>query len=176
MGRILYMRKGSVHTHEPADVTPVMTSNTTPSGFVVSASSVHGTYGCWYAFDGVDSTASIGNRIWHSGAGIPQWIMLKFPAQIKVVRFSVKNRADIDTGKPYGPTAFELQGSNDGVEFDTLGTYTASGALGKENLFWVQTPGEYQYYRLYITDTGYTAGSSKYAVVDQIRFYVWEVA
>lgn len=154
------------------DVTPTMTSNTVPAGYVASESSNHGGLSAWYAFDSVDSTTSNPSPVWHSAAGVPQWIMLQFPEAVKVTLFSIKNRDDVDaTYKQYGPKAFELQGSNDGAEFISLGTYTATGALGDTGLYKVQNPGNYQYYRIYVTEAGYVYGNQQYVVIDQIRFY-----
>lgn len=156
--------------NEYVDITPVMTSNTTPAGYVASASSVNGTLAAWQAFDSVDTTTS-SERIWHSAGGVPQWIMMQFPESVQVDMFSIKNRPDTGNAAAKGITAFQLQGSNNGSSFDTLGTYTSDGAIGATKPYTVETPGRYKYYRVYITSAGYSFGGTQYALVEQIRFY-----
>lgn len=160
------------YADEKIDITPTMTSDTTPQGYVVSASSVlaGNGEGAWQAFDGTLATA--GNLdFWHSEPGMPQWIMLQFPTAQKVTKFSITNSPDIDSYKRYGPLQFSLQGSNDGTVFDTLGTYQSDGALGQSDDYEVELPGEYLYYRVYITQAGYEYSGQQYAVIDQIRLY-----
>lgn len=152
------------------DITPIMTSNTAPFGYVASASSTNGSLYPWQAFDG-QNTTSTSERIWHSAGGMPQWIMLQFPEAVQVDMFEITNRPDTGNAAAKGITAFQLQGSNNGTAFDTLGTYTSDGAIGATNQFKVSTPGEYKYYRIYITAAGYSFSSIQYALVEQIRFY-----
>lgn len=152
------------------NITPIMTGNTTPSGYAVSASTVNGTLDAWMAFDGFDTTAT-SERVWHSAGGMPQWIMMQFPEAVQVDMFSINNRPDTGNAEAKGITAFQLQGSSNGSAFDTLGTYTSDGAIGAAHQYTVTSPGNYKYYRVYITAAGYVYGSTPYALIDQIQFY-----
>ena len=149
------------------DITPTMTSNTSPEGYVASASSeVSVPRQAWCAFDSIESTDEEADR-WHAAAGFPQWLMLKFPEAKTVTKFSIANC----TTKHNGIDAFSLQGSNNGQTFDTLGTYNNPSDFGAVTEYTVENPGEYMYYRIYITSSHYANGSSKYAIIDQLRFY-----
>lgn len=149
---------------ELVDITPTMTSNTTPSGYVASASSEVSTpRQAWCAFDGI-STPDQESRRWHSGQTMPAWLMMKFPEKHRVKAFSILNATD----PHYGIGTFQLQGSNDGSAFTTLGTYTNAKAWGATTIFEVANPGSYQYYRIYITTTQHTAA---YAIIDEVRFF-----
>lgn len=159
-----------IYANTYVDITPTMTSNTSPEGYVASASSeIDEPRKAWNAFDSIDSVGGddgLKDR-WHSSSGMPQWLMLKFPEPKKVVRFSVLNCASYHPGI----NKFSLQGSNDGGVFDTLGTYTNPSDMGALTEYDVSTPGEYQYYRLYIESAHCIVTSKYYAVIDQLRFY-----
>ena len=150
------------------DVTPIMTSNTTPAGYVASASSeVTVPRAAWCAFDGISNTYQEEHR-WHSAAGLPQWIQMQFPEQRAVTAFSIKNCNDVHNGI----NAFQLQGSNNGSSWTTLGSYNGVSTLGVRTLYTVTSPALYRYYRIYITSTHHTVGApSYYCIIDQIHFY-----
>lgn len=152
------------------DITPVMTANMGAGGYRSSASTTNGDLGAWRAFDSQTTTAT-SECIWHSGGGMPQWIKLEFPEAVQVDLFSIQNRPDTGNAAAKGITAFQLQGSNDGDTFDTLGTYTSDGAIGATYEYTVTTPGKYKCYRVYITAAGYVFGTTQYALIEQIRFY-----
>lgn len=162
---------GSPLPEEYTDITPVMTSANTPAGYAVTASSTHSSYLPWYAFDSVASGSSDAWRVWHSSAGMPQWIMLEFPEAVKVSAFSITNRADFGDYDTKGILSFSLEGSNNGTSFTTLGTYTRTGDFSLTTIHLVGAPGEYRYYRIYVTQAGYVYSGSQYAVVEEIRFY-----
>ena len=150
------------------DVTPTMTSASTPTGYVVSASSeVTTPRAGWNAFDGISNTYEEEHR-WHSVAGVPQWLQMQFPEQRAITAFSIKNCNDVHKGI----NAFQLQGSNNGSSWTTLGSYTGVATLGVETTYAVSTPGLYRYYRLYITSTHHIPdGSSSYCIIDHVRFF-----
>lgn len=158
------------------DITPVMTSNTTPSGYVASASSSESTNRvAWTVFNGINATQQA-SGYWHSQANMPQWIMLQFPEAVRVDMFTIKNcialgSTSLGTINYYGITAFQLQGSNNGSTFTTLGDYISTGDLGATNQYIVNSPNSYKYYRINVTSTGFKYSNIDYAVIDQIRFY-----
>lgn len=162
---------GSPLTEEYTDITPVMTSANTPAGYAVTASSTHTISQPWMAFDGITSSTSNAWRVWHSQPGVPQWIMLEFPEAVEVSAFSITNRANFGDYDTKGILSFSLEGSNNGTSFVTLGTYTRAGDYALTTVHPVGTPGEYRYYRIYVTQCGYVYSGSQYAVVEEIRFY-----
>lgn len=149
------------------DITPIMTSATTPAGYVVTASSaVSAPRSGWNAFDGVENTYEEEHR-WHSEAGVPQMLQMQFPDTRAVTAFSVKNCNDVHKGIG----AFQLQGSSDGNAWTTLGSYSNPETLGAETLYTVASPAPYRYYRLYITSSHHTSGASVYCIIDAVKFY-----
>ncbi len=152
------------------DITPIMTSNMGSGGYKTNASSeIDSKRQAWMVFNGVNATQKE-TGYWHASENVPQWITMQFPEAVKVDKFSVKNCPALGGVQYKGITAFQLQGSNDGAAFDTLGTYTSDGATGALNEFVVTNPGYYQHYRLYITATAFLY-TYYYVVIDQIRFY-----
>lgn len=149
---------------ELENITPVMTSNTKPSGYKASASSEITTpRKAWCAFDNKSGVDQESMR-WHSAQGMPQWIMLKLPKKYKVLGFTVKNACETHNGI----NSFSLQGSNDGTAFTTLGTYNNPSTLGVVTYYTVSVPGNYQYYRLYISSSHH---AGNYAIIDEIKFF-----
>ncbi|MFX3647601.1 MAG: discoidin domain-containing protein [Paenibacillus sp.] len=121
---------------------PKMTSNTTPEGEVLVSNSPNGnaTFG-WEAFDGGLSTNWGGNTL---PSTMPKWIGYKF-IKPKVI---VKYRLYV-TNTTYYPRNYEFQGSNNGINYETLHSIVggASGILD----YVIPNRKSYIYYRLYIT-------------------------
>ncbi|NMI02857.1 discoidin domain-containing protein [Paenibacillus sp. SZ31] len=121
---------------------PKMTSNTTPEGEVLVSNTPNGTqtFG-WESFDGGLSTGWGNNTL---PTTMPKWIGYKF-IKPKVI---VKYRLYV-TNTTYYPRNYEFQGSNDGVNYDTLHSIVggASGVLD----YVIPNRKSYIYYRLYIT-------------------------
>lgn len=121
---------------------PKMTSNTTPEGEVLVSNAPNGnmTFG-WEAFDGGLSTNWGGNAL---PTTMPKWIGYKF----KKPKVIVKYRLYV-TNTTYYPRNYEFQGSNDGVNYDTLHSIVGgpSGVLD----YAIENRKSYTHYRLYIT-------------------------
>ena len=97
----------------------VMTSNTVPAPFVVSASSQFDVpYASWQAYDGsgVDGGAT---GLWAS-ASVPASITIDYGAVYAFSKVEITGRST--SGQE--PRTFDLQSSNDGVTFATFATYT----------------------------------------------------
>lgn len=158
------------------DITPVMTANVT-GDYVASASSELVTELssrlAYMAFDNISNLEDDEMNRWHSVAStddpFPMWIQLKFPEQHYVTEFLVRNGTPVHMGIK----DFTLQGSNDGVNFTTLGTYVGVEDIGAEKMYTVKNPDFYQYYRLNITSSYHTTnnGSTYYCIIDEIKFY-----
>ena len=64
---------------------PTMTSNTTPSGYVASASGYESGYDPFKAFDGTGTLPG-----WNGNSNNSQWLDLEFPDEVIIVRIDVK--------------------------------------------------------------------------------------
>lgn len=145
------------------NITPVMTGPDSPDGYEVSASSVFDQRTSWWAFTPAQSE-------WHSGAGLPQWLQLRFPEPVEVSEFTIEN-PQADGYGVQGITTFSLQGSPDGISFETLGEYENDPAEGRIIRFTVPEPAKYLYYRLQITGTGYLYSGTPYCVIAGVQFF-----
>lgn len=64
--------------------------------------------------------------------------------EIKIIKFTIKDR---DYNPPYSVSKFELQGSNDGINWTNLGTYTNKTEKLEETNFEIANPDFYTYYK-----------------------------
>lgn len=156
------------------DVTPIMTSNTTPSGYEASASSVYpyGNYAPYKAFDGIEGVASTG---WASSRGLTtnQWIQLNIKDKTLVNKILYQTVKD---GDKEAPKTFDIQGSNDGTSWITLSSYNNITDWSRANnngfdtkLFDVSCS-KYQYYRLYIYEGNGADASAEVISASEIRY------
>lgn len=132
----------------------VMTSNTTPEPYVVSASSVYNSqYVDWYAF-----TSEIGahNRCWVAqhmteDTWTPQWLQIDLGESISISSILLAPRYDYPLESP---SDFQLQGSNDGQTFTTIKKFTgltvSDWIAGEYKRFDLDSLVNYRYYRVYI--------------------------
>ena len=145
--------------------TPVMTSNTTPSG-VVSASGVSQIdYDVYKAFDGSDSTRWTGTK-----NVIDQWLQYKFD-DARVI-----TKIEINAGAPniqptYVDMSVTIQGSNDGTNFTDLGS---DQILASDNLHYktiiFDNETAYLYYRLQFS--GYNVVySGNWTCIAEVKMY-----
>jgi hypothetical protein len=156
----------SVTDHESGgyvNLAPLMTSDTTPSPYVTSASSVWGSgYEAWRAFD-----RSTGAQGWHAGNGsvLPQWIKIDMGSALIIDSYRLGSRYD---GGQW-VTAWQFQGSNDNSNWDILDSRSGipnpgGGVFTSYYIFSSSTA--YRYYRVYCT-----ALSQTYAAFSEIEFY-----
>ncbi len=98
---------------------PTMTSNTTPTPFSCSASTIYSDqYDVWMAFDGNFSTFfhSLSNK----NAENTEWLMFDFGSETIVQGIRMSSRQ----GFPgYYPQCFTIKHSVDGVNFSTIQSY-----------------------------------------------------
>ncbi|MEK3922242.1 SPRY domain-containing protein [Paenibacillus sp. FSL K6-2393] len=131
---------------------PKMKSNTTPEGEVLVSNTPNGnaTFG-WEAFDGGLTTSWGGNAL---PTTMPKWIGYKFTKPKVIVKYRL-----YVTNTTYYPRNYEFQGSNDGVNYDTL--HSIVGGASGELDYIIPNRKSYTHYRLYITSlsTGVTLPS-----------------
>ncbi|MFJ5468532.1 discoidin domain-containing protein [Pectobacterium carotovorum] len=134
-------------------VIPAMTSNTSQSGYIASASSQwDARYFAWRAFDG----KNINDLCWVAGKNIasspPEWLQITLPSAVSIQSYTIKNRF---SGLMGNPRSWELQGSNNNFStWDVLhsienDTNNSAGAVRSFQLSSIVT---YSSYRLWITE------------------------
>ena len=156
---------------EPSNkISPIMTSDTTPSPYKVTRSSVwNSTSGyAWKIFDGVKTGSEY--YAWISAANeLNPWICVDLGTKTKITSFKLW----LDTGKNKFPENFTLQGSNDGTNFTNIKSFTnvssMTQAFDGEIEFNLSKIAEYRYYKIYV-DTLQITGGSTY-----VRIYEWEM-
>jgi subtilisin-like proprotein convertase family protein len=126
-------------------LTPIMTSNTQPSGIV---SDDLGTTGAWRIF----SATTLGlckNQ--------NSWVQYQFPSA-QTASFFCFNLSNCGNGTFPSNILFNFQGSNDGATWTTLNTQLLSAfPTGNPAYFQIQNPQSFLYYRLNIVS--YSGGS-----------------
>lgn len=124
--------------------TPIMSSNTSSKGEVVSTSSVYNNYQPWRAFAQITDYNYTG---WAYQNTNNTWIQYKFAnGEAKIIR-----KLHIWIGSKV--KQFKFLGSNDGTNFDNLGTYNFRHTDSNYNqTFLVNNSTAYLYYRILITD------------------------
>lgn len=131
-------------------IVPPMSSNSTPSPYVIAASSQYDAGSAPYkAFD--DNVASTWISLNQPSTQSPQWLRVTLPKKTKVGRYQIVNRA---SGFINSPTAWELYGSNDGgANWTKIDTRTSNvNTPGAVRTFDVSSPAEYAMYQFNFTN------------------------
>ncbi|UXJ70198.1 discoidin domain-containing protein [Lysinibacillus fusiformis] len=156
---VLLKSNDSIYSYESNNVKHVtkMTSNTTPSPLVASASSIYSSsYPAWLAFNGTRTDV---NNCWITSSSLltDQWVQIDFKDKKRVSHIEVVGMGVNPTSSPKN---FTVSGSNDGISFYPLlkinnqinwGTFESRGF----NFNYVVN---YRYYRFHIHDNnGYAS-------------------
>lgn len=127
-----------------------MTSNTAPSPYVASASTEYPGFPAYKSFN--SSLVSF----WSSNGALPQWIQIDVGSSQLASKYMVQNRWDNATNQP---TAWTLEGSNNGSTWTSVDSRTKAVGVGGAVYFYDMTsPGTYRYWRW--TITGSNSGSN----------------
>lgn len=97
---------------------------------------------------GIDCLGNEGSG-WHSTTNsLPHWVGFYTPP-LKVQSFSFR----VDASSSYTPTSFQWQGSDDGSNWVTLGSFTRDSSLTSQTSYEIpeNNQGYYKFNRLYIT-------------------------
>ena len=146
---------------------PVLNANGTLGGtvFAVQASSELNT-NCqaWRAVDGTESTSA--NYYWNA-TSLPAWFTFYNPNAINVTKLTIAN---MPTSANYIITAGEVQGSDDNSSWTTIKSFTNSviTANSKWSIDLSDNTSYYKYYRLYITSTYVSGGTTGYTVINEL--------
>lgn len=95
-----------------------------------------------------------GENHWHTSSmgAVPQFFVMTFNSKVKVKGFTMKNAK----GTIYNIRNFELQCSNDGMNYISVGSYVQPNGGGAEKSYKVNydyNGNSYKYYRVYVTST-----------------------
>lgn len=148
------------------DITPIMTSNTTPSPYVASASSISGNdarYNPYVAFNGTSSSV---NDSWYSnGITFPQYLMLDFGAKTSMNAFTITING---TSVNVAPKDFTLEVSDDGSTFTVIKSFSETSWVNTTpKTFVLDKSYSYRYYKINIQSNN---GSTTYVGISQLRF------
>ncbi|WP_081481732.1 discoidin domain-containing protein [Paenibacillus elgii] len=130
------------------NIIPLMTSNTAPSPYVASASSVHSAnYDAWRAFNGGDGTT-----YWTPGNGIKSgWIKIDLTVPKIISQYSIK--ANHQYGYVDSPKDWTFEGSNNDKDWVILDTRLneTNWINSERRVFTLRNSSGYRYYRLNVS-------------------------
>lgn len=172
-------------TTADAGVVPVMTSDSTPSGVASASSELAAGYEAFRAFDAVDSVYDTNpGHFWLTAVGVslPQWVQYQFPTAQTINSYQVAPEFGYPTPTyaagcfaVFLPSAWTLQGSNNGTTWTTVDSRTGVTWAFPPTLttgraaYTVATPGSYTYYRWTETaGTPSSCGTGPYAGLEQL--------
>lgn len=150
-GKLLLNIVGQYNRPSETNSIPKMTSNTMPSPYVVSASSVYNaTYDAWKAFNG---TISDVYDCWVSADGLKNgWIKFDFNSPKAICNYSIVNR-NYSTAISTAPKDWTFEGSNNDSDWATLDARTneTNWLASQKRTYSFLNNTKYRYYRLNIT-------------------------
>ncbi|MBN3162379.1 discoidin domain-containing protein [Pectobacterium brasiliense] len=153
---------------------PIMTSDNTPAGVVVSASSYdEATTAPYKAFNRILGGFS-DRQTWFSsttGTGRPpQWLRVDLPITSTVWSYEIAGRNDTSVGFTQRPTVWKIQGSDDGTSWIDIDSRTGIiwSSLGEVKTFDISSPAPYLKYRILVSavDNGPNVGISVLNLLD----------
>lgn len=148
---------------ENVSIVKPMTSNTTPSPYVVTASIDESN--AFKVFDNAGVNTN-GNLWYASTTTLPQWLMIDMGAKNTINGFSITNGSSQSNYHSYPPKDVLFEGSNDGTSFDVIGTYTLDKLNADEEVTLNLTRDvSYRYYRWTFL-SGHTTGG---IIVSEIK-------
>ena len=163
---------GKAQLYALAPLVPRMTGATTPSGTASASDYYSGDsyHQAWAAFCGFPyGTTGANGGGWLTNGNSTGWLQYQFPSAC-IVRAYAFSGWSADTWNGRVPTAWTLQGSNNGSTWTTLDTRTCSAdafVRYVKRVFIVASPNSYAYYRLNITANN----GNSYMGVQQLQLY-----
>lgn len=143
-------------------VSPILTSDSVPSSYASSASSVYlndsATYGAWMAFNGKVPPST--NTGWVSATGSTTgWIQIDLGSASLVDVYQVQS----DSTLAYNPKNWTFEGSNNGTDWTILDARKdiSFGATTRSIPFFFRNSTPYRYYRLNISANNGNASNVK---------------
>ncbi|PWC17481.1 discoidin domain-containing protein, partial [Brenneria nigrifluens] len=162
-------------------IIPAMTSNTTPTGYVASASSQQSPYLPYRAFDATQPNNTYQNS-WVSSTApsesSPQWLRIDLPSKQMITRYTLINRPHTSNNPNdvFAPISWTLQGSDNGTDWDNIHSVVDDDQnIYKEQIrnFELSSPVSYANYRLLFTKSYYTRVSlHKFIIMSDSKFII----
>ena len=154
------------------DVTPIMTSNTTPDGYKVSASSSYISNIEYKAFDGIIIRYADGNDGWVTSNNIYNgWLNLKSDNKIFMNSFIIYTRYNIPL---QAPKNFKILGSNDGENYEIIQEYNNITDWVGYKIFNLNRTYSYKNYKIVVDNTNIAVGIGelRYLLAVDTPFYI----
>ncbi|POE18092.1 discoidin domain-containing protein, partial [Pectobacterium odoriferum] len=146
--------KEAIHFDEY--IMPVMTSNDTPTGYIVSASSEYSSrYAPFYAFNR-QTIPTNGEDCWATASRVtkanPQWLRVDLPVKTEISGYQIINRLN---SLANSPITWKFQGSNNGNTWDDLDDVVDNKdvGLGQDRIYMLKNNVSYEMYRIFVTDS-----------------------
>ncbi|MGP3594300.1 discoidin domain-containing protein [Vagococcus sp. WN89Y] len=148
---------------------PEMTSENTPAGYVVAASSVYSgsNFRSWFPF----TKSKTAQQAWASSgrptSEKPEWLQITLPSAIRIGGYQIRNRQVYDMANL---KTWKFQGSNDGVKWDNLHSVTgdSNNKAGAVRSYSLTASSSYSIYRLLVTDIN---SSFNFLTLDSLEIY-----
>jgi hypothetical protein len=130
-----------------------MDSNESPVPQIASASSVSDN--AYFAFDRNISTTYWKSNVNIAASGQPQWLKIDLGETKNVIGYSLAENAYSGSVSDGYPTSWILQGSTDNVNWTDIHQVSnfTNWAVNTPQRWTVNSPDNYRYYRIYITQT-----------------------
>ena len=163
------------------NITPIMTSNTSPSPYIISASSsyIYPYQGvnndCWNAFTRKNNVVFSDLNTWSNNRNqFPCWIKIDLSKQTKINQFSFRRKIWSDNNVCNIPSIFRLEGSNDNINWTILKkcNETVSSWVNPEKKYTLDKNANYRYYRIYIDKSirGYNTSDYDQVYLSNVNF------
>lgn len=139
------------------DLVPEMASNS-QGGYVLTSSSIYSAnYAPYQAFD-KNKHSTFDSTFATADGTTTGWIQVEMPSKERVTLFSLQARAAGPASNRTSFIDFQLLGSNDGTNFNTLFSITGEPAwsAGEIREYELTTKGFYKYYRLNVSKSAGT--------------------
>lgn len=146
-----------------------MTSNTTPTPFIASASSVWDSrYESWKAFNGtnIDYSDCWATANWK----VTGWIQIDFGEKKRVNMLSLtsRNNSDLRHSVETFPKDIIVYGSNDGVNFKQIKSFNSLSVTTYNETITLELPTSY--YRIYRLEVLSNNGNTSYTAIGEILY------
>ena len=129
------------------NMTPTMTSNTTPSPYIISSSSIYSSeYDAYRAFDSSIFSNSNGWAI-NIEVDTTPWIKIDLNSKTKLSLLQIYTR---NTTNDNLPKDFQLLGSNDDIDYVLIQSFTKTNWNIGENNFYLDKKANYRYYKIQV--------------------------
>lgn len=158
-------------------IVPAMTSNSTPLGYVASASNYavsDNSYAPWVAFDGKNNAGTSRPDCWSTdgawlpSVGNPYWLRIDLPSAVAIDHYQIVNRGQHELGNP---RSWTFQGSDDGgttwINLHSVSNDTNNTASAVRH-FEIGQVVAYRSYRLLITAKN---GSQPWLTVGELNLF-----